>query len=414
MTIPARLRPLLTLAAVGPTLHGCDPGAVPEPTGSTRVDSAGVEIVTTRIDDSAPICAPQGEPLRIGSVDDEETAVFNSHAAVRLPDGRIAVAQNGDIGVTLFSAEGERLSHIGRRGQGPGELKDLRGVWFRPPDTLVVLDMRPARFHLFLTDGTWVRTATLDPVVFETPEFVVPLGAGRGFVSSTQPASFPDPPDPYDRVPTVAHHDESGAVIDTLGVFRASRMVWTDPENRYLNTPVFGARGAMVRGEDGSVAYGSGLESQIEILDLDGTLRRIIRWDARDRTVRPADVEAFAADLRRRFEESGMPSDQIERALRRETGDHRPVAERFPGHGAVLSTPEGRLWVEDYRRPLDEGPTSWFVFESDGTFACRVSLPDDWFPRSVDSDHVVAWTFDDLQVEYVMVQAVGPPEGSPP
>ncbi len=401
--------------AVAFAAHACGGDAPADGAPVTRVDSAGIEIVTTRIDASAPTCALQGEPVRIGSVDgDDGTALDGVFGALRLPDGRIAVGvDGGEIGVTLFSPEGEWLLHMGRRGQGPGELKDLWSLWLRAPDTLIVLDLRPARFHLFHADGSWVRTATLDPVVFERPEFAFPLSAGAGYLAATQPDGFPAPPDPADRTADVARHDESGTAVGTAGSFWVHRIVWLDPEMGLSGPPLFGGWAAMVPVAGDGFVYGPAREPQVESHAADGALRRIIRWEARDRAVRPADVDAYGAELRRRLADRGLESARIEEALRRETGDHRPVAEQFPGHGRMLATPGGRLWVEDYRRPLDEGPSPWFVFESDGTVVCRVNVPEGWIPRSVDADHLVATYRDDLDVEYVVVQPVAPPETGP-
>lgn len=412
----ARLRPLPFLVTALFVVQGCGgdagpDGAALERGAFSRTDSAGIEIVTTPIGASAPVCGLAGEPVRIGSSEgDEASALFAVEDALRLPDGRIAVSlDGGDPTVAIFDETGAALARWGRRGEGPGEFKDTWRIWTHH-DTLIVLDLRPLEFHYFDSSGAWVRTAQLDPVVFERPNFVFPLHGGGGFVSETQPSSFATPPNGIDEEPTVARFGTGGALVDTLGTFWKRRRVWTDPEEGYTNIPVFGALAAMVPAGEGHVAYASGRELQLEILELDGALRRIIRWESRDRSVRPADVETFKRDLRRRFEATGGPSPRTEAAIARETGDHRPVAERFPAHRQVLSTAEGRLWVEDYRRPLDQGPASWFVFESDGAFVCRVSVPDGWRALSVGAEHLVATIRDDFDVEYVLVQAIDAPE----
>lgn len=410
MPSPPRAR-LTLLAAAAAAAFACGDDPTPDALPVSRADSAGVEIVTTRIDAAAPICGPQGEPLRIGSVDgDERTSLFGVVGGVRLPDGRIAVAVDGvEVGITFFSPEGEWLRHVGRRGQGPGELKDLWNVWLRPPDTLVLLDLRPARVHFFHANGSWVRSTTLNPIVFERPEFAFPLASGSGFVSALQPTAFPQPPDPADRLATVARFDEAGAEVQRIGEFWLYRIVWLDPESRLAGQPMFGGRAAMIPLADGGLAHGVGVEPAVEILNADGTPRRVIRWEARDRTVRPADVDAYADFVRGRLDEAGLSRAQIEEAIRRETGVHRPVAEQFPGHHQMLSSPDGRLWVQEYPRPGDQGPDSWFVFEPDGTFVCRVPAPRRWTLKSVGPDHLVALTYDDLDVEYVVVQPIGPP-----
>lgn len=413
MPSPPRAR-LTLLAAAAAAALACGGDPTPDPLPVTRVDSAGVEIVTTRIDAAVPTCALQGEPVRIGSVDgDAATSLFAIEDAVRLSDGRVAVSLDGGApAIAIFDAAGSPMARWGRRGEGPGEFKDTWRIWSHE-DTVIVLDLRPVKFHYFDPQGVWLRTVPLDPVVFERPDFIFPLPGGQGFVSETQRTRPSSPPDPYDDVPTVVRFGSDGALADTLGVFWKQHLMWTDPVNRYLDRPVFGAFARMAPVLANGIAYATGVESQIEILDLEGSALRIIRWDARDRTVRPDDVEAFKVNLRRLFEAGEGPSPQVEAAIRRETGDHRPVAEQFPGHGRILATPGGRLWIEDYRRPLDEGPSPWFVFESEGTFVCRVSVPEGWTTLSVGADHVVATYRDDLDVEYVVVQPVAPPRTGP-
>ncbi len=414
---PPRTSILLLLAAAL-TLHGCrgepagEAGGVDAEAPTTRVDSAGIEVVTTRIDASAPTCTREGQPVRIGSREgDEASALFGVEDAVRLADGRIAVLlDGGNPAVAVFDSTGEAQGRWGRRGEGPGEFKDTYRIWSRN-DSVIVLDLRPVRFHYFDPSGEWVRTVQPEPVVFERPQFVFPLPGGQGYVSETQRPSSRDMA-AYDEVPTVARFDEDGVRGDTLGDFWKVRHVPTDPERRIFSGPIFGALGAFVPAGQSQVAYAPGRAPQLEVMDLDGTTRRIIRWQARERVVRPADVEAYERDLRRRFLESLGASPQTEAAIQRETGDHMEVAERFPGHGRVLAATGGRVWVEDYRRPLDEGPATWYVFEPSGDFTCRVAVPEDWYLRSADAHHLVATTRDELDVEFVWVQAVGLPRAA--
>lgn len=52
----------------------------------------------------------------------------NVSSAVRLPDGRIAVGDQGDLQVILFDSLGIETSRFGRRGTGPGEWQEIGGI----------------------------------------------------------------------------------------------------------------------------------------------------------------------------------------------------------------------------------------------------------------------------------------------
>ena len=68
---------------------------------------------------------------------------------------------------------------------------------------------------------------------------------------------------------------------------------------------------------------------------------------------------------------------EMEPVIEAQIGEHLPVADRYPGHGQVVVSQEGGIWVQEYRRPLDEGPARWWGFGTDLRFRCSVSLPND-------------------------------------
>src|SRR5688500_11355901 len=97
------------------------------------------------------------EDLRIGSADDPELA-FNWVGGIEVgKDGTIYSLHPNDQMVRRFSAAGDPLGTIGRRGGGPGEFSNpLLIGWLG--DTLWVYDGAIYRFSLFTPGGDFIRT----------------------------------------------------------------------------------------------------------------------------------------------------------------------------------------------------------------------------------------------------------------
>ncbi len=79
--------------------------------------------------------------LEIGVVEgDERYQLHDVRDAVRLGDGRIAVAHQGTAEIRVFDGEGRFLLAAGGPGDGPGEWRQVAAVHALPGDTLVVVD----------------------------------------------------------------------------------------------------------------------------------------------------------------------------------------------------------------------------------------------------------------------------------
>ena len=50
-------------------------------------------------------------------------------AALRLPNGQIVIANSGSNELRYYDSAGVFLYAVGREGFGPGEFKDIGGVW---------------------------------------------------------------------------------------------------------------------------------------------------------------------------------------------------------------------------------------------------------------------------------------------
>lgn len=128
-------------------------------------DSAGIEIVES----TAPIWAG-GTPWSVGAEPEVSIGVVDGPAeyqlsavssAVRLPDGRILVAEGGSGELRYYGADGEHLRSVGREGEGPGEFSSVAGLAL-VGDIFFVYDRDLARFSLLDLDVERVRIYGLE------------------------------------------------------------------------------------------------------------------------------------------------------------------------------------------------------------------------------------------------------------
>jgi hypothetical protein len=107
-------------------------------------DSAGVSIVT--ISASGPLHEVQwsveAEPeWSIGHIEtDPDHALDRVVGAVTLKDGSIAVADMGSMQVRVYDRAGRYVRSIGRAGSGPGEFRQVTGLFRAGTDLLGIRD----------------------------------------------------------------------------------------------------------------------------------------------------------------------------------------------------------------------------------------------------------------------------------
>jgi len=135
---------LLTAAAV----CGCGPGETkPEAQARKEAESLIPHWILER-------------ELTIGSANDPARSLTTILDLAVDAEGRIYVSQPMEQHVKVFSAQGDLLLTIGRRGEGPGEFSRPGRLGWRG-DTLWVSEDRAAKVSFFEKDGTFVRSHTV-------------------------------------------------------------------------------------------------------------------------------------------------------------------------------------------------------------------------------------------------------------
>ena len=382
------------------TLSGCGAGAASGPTAVVR-DSAGVTIV-----ENSGATLPEGSgwslgldpSLIIGSFDGpEENQLFRVRGAMRLPDGRIAVANEGTQEIRFYGPDGGHLLSMGGEGEGPGEFSAplLAG---RLGDSLVVLDRRLRRISLLHPDQGFVRSLAIAEPVAAYPIMGWFFSTGSmliqdlpGLDSGGFDQGFQRAPVPYKSC------DMTGALLTDFGALPGAENVTVTRQTNHglatiLQSVPFGKAPQVAVAGD-RMYFGSQDDFEIQVLRSDGTLERIIRMNRAQVPVTDADLGAFV-------EEDLAGRDESERPSRRQTLDEMPRMEFYPAHGALIADGEGYLFVEDYRTPgMDRVPVS--VFDPEGALVGRFELPGDLRVLEIGENHLLAVHEDELEVEYL-------------
>jgi len=114
-----------------------------------------------------------------GSLDHPDDQLFRVAGAVRLPDGRIAVANAGSDEIRIYDEGGRLQRSLGREGSGPGEFRGIRSLYLRPPDWLAVFDATHQRITVYSAAGVLIEDLPVPPGDSGRTRDMIPLVDGR-------------------------------------------------------------------------------------------------------------------------------------------------------------------------------------------------------------------------------------------
>jgi len=255
--------------------------------------------------------------VQVGGPEADGPAAFGSISQVAaIPDGGFLVVDaQGQGSVRRFDSSGDFVLEIGARGEGPGEFNQPYRILLAG-DTVRVWSLIPRRLSVFLLDGTFLRTETVEKQSPGLPLFRI-IG---GFLDELEWGQTVDPQPARAAIVRIVN----GAVVDTLiGPYPIPEFGWevvdeATQTGRMVNPPVLSVRPPWTLcGE--SLVWGNPETGEVEFRDADGALKRVVELPKARRRVSDADRDAYIEAV---VEAWGVPSEIVGR-IRRETESRR-------------------------------------------------------------------------------------------
>lgn len=372
-------------------------------------DSAGITIS----DNAGPRWGNQtlwtvaAEPeVAIGTVGGPEEYLLNEvQNAIRLGNGTIVVADGGSNRIRIYNGAGAHLRDIGGGGDGPGEFRMLGSVGRIRGDSIAAWDARSRRITIFDPQGDFAGVT----MVRDIPGLVVAdhgwFADGSALITPGISVAGTRNAMPGDRREPVAWlRAARGGTADTLTVLPGREEVVSRTGNTVHIGPVlFGHDSHVFAAEDAFYGGPSDLP-EVQVWSADGRLQRIVRWDAKPRSVSTADRkwvrEQARADRERRSALLGMaggPADQGEEA-------EPPSRDTHPYFDRIVVDTQGELWVRTWAGY--GGAQEWFVFDRNGAWQGTVSTPASLEITDIGEDYILGLSRDELDVQQVRLYRI--------
>jgi hypothetical protein len=388
------------------TTLACGPNEIPAAQLEVS-DSAGVRITTiTATPKSLTVWTLEPEPRRLltGAETGDETAFAFIGPVKFLSNGGLVLGDVASGRLILYDAQGKFLRFLGRRGDGPGEMRRLESVTVERGDLLATFDPGLRRLSVWKPDG-FLRSVNLADggsleswpadawpwqdsliVVFQqsiTPQDSVPAGSG------------------VRRWPMRAHltlRDGHGVERQTSPTFDA---MYTGLYDRGDTRLPFSNRPFATLAPN-RVYFGSGDAFELSWLDTAFRVAGIIRWPAKRERLTSAEVDSVRADAIAILSRRPLPPNPFAMNFAPEI-----LPEFRPSIGRVFVDGEGRLWLERFEAmrmgAVQKPGNQWSILRDDGLPVAVLRLPAQTRLEDVRGDEVVVVRRDSLDVQTVAV-----------
>lgn len=361
-------------------------------------DSAGVRVVTyDRV--PPPTAGTPSEPLFSHGHGTDDYTFQRISAGALDTRGRAVVYDAGSGDLIRIGPDGALDSVLARRGRGPSEVLQLRGVHAMESGAVLAEDMSNAKW-MMLEDGAPPRSISTVTVPELSRGLMIVGRADDGaflMVTSSYNSRFEEP---WFRGRMV-RVDLDEMRPDTVAAFdMASRRSEGGPESPWS---AFGR----------ATAAGSFFVSaRSDMPELtwhrpDGSVHQILRWHPDLRYPTAADwasfEEGFIQDMRRvnptmpQADAMRFAQEQLERFELR-------TDEPYPLFGDLRGDDEGRVWmgVFDHRGAFAAAAT-YEIIGADGTWLGRVEFPDGFRVLDIRDGRALGVVKDEMEVEAIAV-----------
>lgn len=355
----------------------------------------------------------------IGDGTGESQELFRVEDATVAPDGHILVLNGGSYQVRVYSAQGQLLNTIGRRGQGPGEFLVPTELRVTAGGQVLVYDRGGGRLTTFTPDGKLVGTRSIFYAVGAKTSFATGfLGNGfRPFADGSVPLAFVDVSilDAYHRGEGLFKDDVEVDVHDGDRMRRILRRprgptYTARAKQRGLPWPVPFEEEVLLAAGPRTVAVGTSHDTVFQRFDRDGKLVGEYTASGSTRPVTARDWDLYKARLHEKLDKPiSLPGVG-------KTPDHNPAVDRFlektprgkhmPLFDKLLLDDQGRLWAREYS--LEGDTVTWQAVADGGRTLGRVELPRDWEVFEFGEGYVLVRVRGKLDVEIVRKYGIEP------
>lgn len=410
-------------------LAGCSAGdrvSSEEADPVVRRDSAGVEIVSTRVPawSEETQWAVEATPSVVVRTSEEMPPfiLFRVGDITSLSDGRIVIANVGSTELVVTDSTGAYLDTWGAKGQGPGEFEEINRMFSCAGDTIVVEE--DSRTSVLDGTGNLQRVLQRRRDV-RLPSRLVIQGTSsdcsaslwgwwpRESLTSSRGTSWSQ-----FMLAWVGRNQES---IDTVGRVTIYELnVTNGVELPFSLMPDWAIDGT-------DVYYARGDRAEVRVIRSDGELKRLIRWKAPP----PAEItDSIWQQYLAEFEhivDYEPPWDNQRTTREMVPYDSMPLFGK--GHFShdrvvpgVLVDDENNLWVRRYEYvPMTQRlphmraslpAQEWWVFDPTGRWLGEIRMPSNFLIRAIQRDKIMGLSRDDLDVEQVRIYRIRKPSGS--
>jgi hypothetical protein len=322
--------------------------------------------------------------------------------------GRIYIGDIVNAKIHLYSATGEYLRAIGRRGPGPAEFAQIGGSQLTPEDWLYVLDGNLRRVTLFRSDEfqTPVRTFTVPggpqgeapsmtgsiknghSGLWVTPKNQLFIGYSIPFSPATLHATR------YFRLFQV---DSIGRLIGQKPVVQVPDRQWLVLEGRGFSVSLmpFASRPVIYLGPSGHIYYGHTDDLSISIVDVSGRMFGKIQYPVKRIKLTS---EMWTRELQQ-WPDRSLTMEKIKRS-------RSPVPEYLPAFEDFVVDDQERIWVAV--NTDDRQHYKWLVFNKEGKLMADLILTNEVMLKLVKNGYAygIQTTRDGLQsaVRYRVIE----------